>query len=114
LERREREWRAAIAVGYDLNALTAFVTQQVARQGVVKGLDVSKKVLSETWSVGGATMKSGDWYFNAWEPASDRFSVHTHFGPEKKTLVLRCERVSRSSFKVLEVVVEAMPDELVI
>jgi len=114
LERREREWRAAINANYDLEALARFATQAIARHTVVAGLDVSTKALAETWSVGGATMKSGDWYFNAWEPESDRFSLHTHFWKEKKTLFFRCVRSSRTSFEVREVIVEAMRDELVI
>ena len=114
LDQREQEWRAFVAEKYNLPALTAFLDQTVAEWKILGGLDLSTQRFAPTWTVGGSVMKSGDWYFNAWDLASDTFTLHATFSEAMKRVTFHCLRVSQTEFKVQKVTVEDLPDEVIV
>lgn len=112
LERRERAWRTELSARYDLIALHAFVRGTIMAQRTDR-LPLATRTLNPDWTIGGNSLVSGDWYFNSWNIADDTFTLHTDFPTEKKRVQFKCVRLSRTSFKLVEVVVETMRDELV-
>ena len=114
LEERERQWKATIASRYDLDALSSFLRQTIAEKKDWLNVDVASARVGSSWTVGGGSMITGDWYFQTLDPTRDEFTLGTHYRHKKAGLEFRCVREAKNRFRVAEVALRELREELVI
>ncbi len=108
----ERKWYQSLWFRYNFGALRKFLITQVKTHPEVDGASLSGLTVGRKWQkVAGGSRACGAWLF--WDNRDDpkQFYISCTYATEHppdaprvyKNITFRCERISRSKFKMIEV-----------
>lgn len=100
-ENAEVAWANIVSRRYDLDALHQFLKVTIAETKNWGSVDLTKSHLKRGWSFTGQAMECGHWSFSTPDPKKDEFALRLFVGDH--SIVLKCVRQDRKSFKVAEI-----------
>ena len=99
--RAERAWRKEAKARFDLKALHAFLSEAVAAQRVIEGVDLTAARINRKWKPASMSMVCGDWIFT-FRSKEDQFELTYSFSKDE-FVAFECRRKDKSSFEVVRV-----------
>jgi len=102
--RADAAWERTIRRRYDLGALHAFLLSEIAKHPRFDDVDLGGTAVGEKWKICAPyrMVRSKEWVFTADEKGRVfRLSYTPHTG--ERDVVFLCERLSRKSFRLVEV-----------
>lgn len=97
----EKRWQKEARSSFDFRALHRFLERVVSEKKQFEDIDLTQAKLGLRWSFAGMALKSGDWLFT-FRSKEDEF-VFTYTYAEPKYLEIKCVRVAKDSFRLVEI-----------